>query len=146
MERKYKQLKRLTAKGEKYENIKRIIMINILNYELFPFDEYISKTVNVLEKHTEFRVVNGIEWYFVELPKFRRSHPDMNEKSNQWLAVIDDMDEELIEMAEKKNELLKKVRAEVVELSGEEAEKRKAYLMDKWERDYRDNRINKRRD
>ena len=146
MERKYKQLKRLTAKGEKYESIKRIIMINILDYELFPFDEYISKTVNVLGKYTEFRVVNGIEWYFVELPKFRRSHPDMNEKRNQWLAVIDDMDEELIEMAEKKNELLKKVRAEVVELSGEEAEKRKAYLMDKWERDYRDNRINKRRD
>ena len=28
----------------------------------------------------------------MELPKFRRAYPDMNEKINQWLAFIDDYD------------------------------------------------------
>jgi predicted transposase/invertase (TIGR01784 family) len=132
-----KQLTRLTAKGSEYKDIKKIVMINILNYELFPFEEYISKTVNVLEKHREYVVVDGIEWYFIELPKFRKSCPNMNEKIDQWLAVIDDMDEEMVEMAERKNELLKKVRAEVVELSGDEETRRLEELKDKWERDYK---------
>lgn len=132
-----KQITRLTPKGEEYKNIKKIIMINILNYELFPFETYITKTVNVMDKHRDYVVIDGVEWYFIELPKFRRSHPDMNEKVNQWLAVIDDMDEELIEMAEQKNQLLRKVKVEFLELSGDEETRRLEELKDKWERDYK---------
>ena len=132
-----KQITRFTAKGEEYKNIKKIIMINILNYELFPFDDYITKVINVIEEHREYVVMDGIEWYFIELPKFRKSSPDMNEKVNQWLAIIDDMDEELIKMAEQKNELLRNVKVEFVELSGEEETRRIEELKDKWERDYK---------
>lgn len=47
-------------------------MINILDYEMLGFDEYISKTVIVLDKHREYEVLKGIKWYFIELPKFRK--------------------------------------------------------------------------
>ena len=111
-------------------------MINFLNYELFPFENYITKTVTVMDHHREYVMIDGIEWYFIELPKFRKSHPDMDQKINQWLAIIDDVDEELIEMAEKKNQLLKKAKVEFVELSGDEETRRLEELKDKWVRDY----------
>ena len=131
-----KQVTRLTPKGAEYANIKKIIMVNILNYDLFPVENYITKTAIVMDKHRDYVVSDGIEWYFIELPKFRKSHPDMDQKINQWLAIIDDVDEELIEMAEKKNQLLKKAKVEFVELSGDEETRRLEELKDKWVRDY----------
>ncbi len=132
-----KQITRLMLEGEEYENIKKIMMINILNDELFLFEDYISKTVTVMDHHREYVVIDAMEWCFIELPKFRRSQPNMEKKVNQWLAIIDDVDEELIEMAEEKNQLLRKVRAEFVELSGDEETRRLEELKDKWVRDYK---------
>ncbi|MBR3003199.1 MAG: Rpn family recombination-promoting nuclease/putative transposase [Clostridia bacterium] len=124
-----------TERGTEYKDINQVIMINILDYELFGFDEYISKTAIVLDKHRDFEVLKGIKWYFIELPKFRNAHPDMNEKINQWLAFWDDYDKGVIEMAEKKNPTLKKARQEMTYLTGDEEIKRLAFLREKWEMD-----------
>lgn len=124
-----------TQRGRKYKDIKKVIMINILNYELLGFDEYVSETAIVLEKHREYEVLKGIKWYFVELPKFRKTHPDMNEKLNQWLAFIDDYDRGLIKMAEEKNKTLEKARFEMNYLTGDAAVRRMAELREKWEMD-----------
>ena len=113
-----------------------LILINILNYEMLGFDEYISETVTVLDKHREYEVIKGIKWYFIELPKFRKINPDMNEKLNQWLAFIDDYDKGLIEMAEEKNKTLEKARVEMNYLTGDEEVRRLAELREKWEMDY----------
>lgn len=51
-----------------------------LTKEKQSFDEYISETKVVLDKHRDYEVINGIKWYFIELPKFRRMNPDLNEK------------------------------------------------------------------
>ncbi len=45
--------------------------------------------------------------YYIQLPKFRKSNPDMNNKLNQWLALIDGEDRGKIEMAKQKNEVIK---------------------------------------
>ena len=124
-----------TDRGTEYKDISQVIMINILDYEMFDFDEYISKTAIVLDKHREYEVLKGIKWYFLELPKFRKAHPDMNEKINQWLAFMDDYDKGAIEVAEKKNPTLKKARYEMEYLTGDEAVKRLAFLREKWEMD-----------
>ena len=68
----------------------------------------IREEVN-LEKHREYEVLTGIKWYFIELPKFRKQNPDMNEKINQWLAFIDDYDREMVKVAEEKNDKLKSI-------------------------------------
>ena len=131
-----KTISRETKKGTKYEEVKQVIMINILDYEFLGFDEYISETVTVLDKHREYEIMKDIKWYFIELPKFRRANPDMNEKLNQWLAFIDDYDRGLIKMAEKKNKTLEKARVEMNYLTGDEEVKRLAELREKWEMDY----------
>ena len=131
-----KTISRETKKGTKYEEIKQVIMINILDYELLGFDEYISETVIVLDKHREYEIMKDIKWYFIELPKFRKANTDINEKLNQWLAFIDDYDKGLIKMAEKKNKTLEKARVEMNYLTGDEEVKRLAELREKWEMDY----------
>ncbi len=130
-----KILSKETKRGTEYNQIKQVIMINILNYNLLGFDEYISETVTVLDKHRDFELIKGVKWYFIELPKFRKSNPDMNDKINQWLAFIDDYDKELVQMAEKKNKTLKEAGIEIYTLTGDEEVQRLAELREKWEMD-----------
>ena len=110
-------------------------MVNILDYELLGFEEYISEKAIVLDKHREYEVLKGIKWYFVELPKFRKAHPDMSKKINQWLAFIDDYDKEGIKMAEKNNKTIERARFEMNYLTGDEAVRRLAELREKWDMD-----------
>ena len=131
-----KTIARETQRGTDYKDIKQVILINILDYEILGFDEYISKSVTVLENHRDYEMIKGIKWYFIELPKFRNSHPDMNEKLNQWLVFLDDYDEELVKMAEEKNKTLKKARFEMDYLTGEDEVRRLAELREKGEMDY----------
>ena len=131
-----KVLSREVERGSKYKDINQIIMINILNYELFGFDEYISETAIVLDKHRDFEALKGIKWYFIELPKFRKSHPDIKEKVNQWIAFIDDYEGEMVKMAEKKNKIIERAKVEMNYLTGDAEVKRLAELREKWEMDY----------
>ena len=48
-------------------------------------------------------MVQSLRYHFIELPKFRRAHPDLNNKLEQWLAFIDGINEEMVQMAIKKN-------------------------------------------
>ena len=89
-----------------------------------------------MDKHREYEVLKGIKWYFIELPKFRRTYPDMNEKINQWLAFIDDYDKEGIELAEKNNKTLERARFEMNCLTGDAAVQRLAELREKWDMDW----------
>ena len=132
-----KVIARETKRGTEYQKIKQVIMINILNYEMLGFEQYISKTAIVIDNHREYEVLKGIKWYFIELPKFRRANPNMDEKLNQWIAFIDNYDRGLIKMAEEKNQTLKKARVEMNYLTGDEEVRRLAELREKWEMDYK---------
>ena len=131
-----KVISRETERGSSYNNISKVIMINILGYNLLEFDEYISDTVIVLNKHRDYEMLKGIKWYFIELPKFRKQNPDLNKKINQWLVFLDDSDQEAVKMAERKNDTLKKARKEIDYLTGDDAVRRLADLREKWEMDY----------
>lgn len=130
-----KVISKETKRGTKYKDIKQVIMINILDYEMLGFDEYISKTAVVLDKHREYEVLKGIKWYFIELPKFRKQNPNMNEKVNQWLALIDNYDKGLIKLAQEKNKKIKSAIDELGVLTGDEEVQRLAELREKWEMD-----------
>lgn len=83
-------------RGTNYSEINKVIMINILGYNLLDVEEYISETVIVLDKHRDYEVLKGIKWYFIELPKFRKKNPDMNDKIDQWICFIDDSNKEAV--------------------------------------------------
>ena len=132
-----KILSREVTTKEEYKNIKPIIMVNILDYEIFGFNEYVSETAIVLEKHRDYEALKKLKWYFIELPKFRMSNPDMEDKLNQWLALIDNEDRGMIKMAEEKNKTIKEAKREVEYLTGDEEIKRLAELREKWAMDRR---------
>lgn len=136
-----KTISREVKRGTDYKDINQIIMINILDYEMLGFEEYVSQTVTVLEKHRECEIVKGMKWYFIELPKFRKVHPNMNERLNQWLAFIDDYDKGVIDMAEKQNKTLERARIEMNYLTGDKELRRLAELREKWEMDYADTMV-----
>lgn len=127
-----KLMSREVGNGLDFKEINQTILINILNFELFNTEEYISETVTVLDKHREYEVIKNPKWYFIELPKFRRIKPDINDTLNQWLLFIDDYDRGLIKMAEDKNETLKEARSVMTYLTGDEEVKRLAELREIW--------------
>ena len=132
-----KIMSRETSRGEDYRSIKKIILINILGYNMFKkYDEYIHKTALVLDEHREEVVIDNIEWWFIELPKFRKMHKNINSKIDQWLLFIDDEEKELVKMAEEKNQTLQKAREKMNYLTGDAAVRRLAELREIWELDY----------
>ena len=116
------------ALGENYSEMKDIIMINILDYEFIDLPEYHTETITVAKKHREHEIVKSIKYHFIELPKFRRAHPDINNKLEQWLTFIDGMNEEMIQMVVKKNKKIKKASEELEYLSGDAELKRLEFL------------------
>ena len=132
-----KIMSRETSRGEDYRSIKNIILINILGYNMFKkYDEYIHKTAIVLDGHRDEIVIDNIEWWFIELPKFRKMHKNIDNKIEQWLLFIDDEEKELVKMAEEKNQTLQKAREEMNYLTGDAAVRRLAELREIWELDY----------
>ena len=131
-----KLLSQETKRGIEYKNVKQLILINILDYELLGFDEYISESKIVLKEHKDFEIIKNMKWYFIELPKFRKANVNMEDRVNQWLAFIDDFKGEKSKMAEKKNEIIRKAKKEMNYLTGEAAERRMQELRERWEMDY----------
>ena len=75
--------------GKWYKGLKKVVIIALLDYDILPYEEYVNKTVRVLEKHREHKINNFVEYYYIELKKFMKQTPNMKEKINQWLAFID---------------------------------------------------------
>ena len=126
---------REVGNGLEYDELKKTIVINILDFELFPTEEYISETAIVLGKHREHEIIKDPKWYFIELPKFRKIKPDIDNPLEQWLLFIDDYDRRLIKMAENKNKTLKEARTVMNYLTGDEEIKRLTELREKWAMD-----------
>ena len=121
--------------GQNYNEMKKVIVVAILGYNLLDVEDYISQTKIVLEKYRDYEVIDNLKWYFIELPKFRRSHPNMDDKINQWVAFIDDYDRGLVKMAEEKNKTLEEAKVEIQRITGDEIIRRRAWLEEKWEMD-----------
>ena len=123
------------GKGEEYKSLKQVIIISILDYEMFPFEEYLGETVTVLKNHREHEIINGQKFYFIELPKFRKAKIDEKKKTNQWLLFIDGKNKEGMEKAMCENEAIKKAKEELEVLLGDNKMQRMAFLREKALRD-----------
>lgn len=130
-----KTISRHFPRGEDYRNAKEVIAIYILNYNLFGFDDYILDTVKVLNKHRDYQVNSISKEYYIQLPKFRESDIDMDDKLNQWLAFIDDEDRGKIEMAKSKNKIVKEAEVEIQYFTEKEKEIFEKISQEMWESD-----------
>ena len=116
---------------ETYDKIKDIYVISILNYEMTRLKKYCSDTVTVENEYRNYEMIKGIKYFFIELPKFRKQIQEPETKLEQWLAFIDYENEELINMAIEKNELVKKAQRDYEYLTGDAATRRLQELREK---------------
>ena len=130
-----KIISREVGKGTDYNKIKKVIMINILDYILFEeYKEDVSKTAIVLDAHREYEVIKDLQWYFIELPKFRKIK-DIKNPINQWMIFIDNTDRRLVYMVVKNNKIFRDAKEDLEYLTGEEEERRLQDLRERWEMD-----------
>ena len=108
------------GKSDEYEELKPVILINILNYNLLKVPEYYTKTVTVAENHREYEVIKDITYYFIELPKFRENKPRLANLLECWLAIIDGENGGLIKMAKEKEKIIKEASEDVEEILSDE--------------------------
>ena len=130
-----KIISKLLHKGDNYNQMKPIILINILNYNLIKLPEYYTKTKTVAEKYNEYELIKGIKYGFIELPKFRRTKPNLDNKLDQWLIFIDNKKKELLQMVTEKNKIIAKAEEKRKYLTGEAERERLQELREKAEFD-----------
>lgn len=120
--------------GENYSRVKKTIAINILNYELFeegPFHE-----IARLRRDYQTKVLTEkIEMHFIQIPKFLKEKRKTKTKLEQWMQFISQTNQREVELAMKENKEIKKANEEYQYLTGDEAERRIAFLRDKAIRD-----------
>ena len=114
--------------NSKYKDMKKVIVIAILDYTFLDLPEYVTRTVRVADKHREYEINNDVEYYYIELEKFRKQNPDMKEEINQWLAFIDMERGDLLEMAKKENKEIEEAMETYETLTGDEEMKRLAEI------------------
>ncbi len=114
--------------NENYKNLKKVIVISILDYNLTPLPNYITKTVRVDDRHRQYELNNIITYYYIQLKKFREQNPDMTDPINQWLALIDMERGDLLEMAKKNSKIIKEAYGEYEILTGDAEVKRLAEI------------------
>ena len=114
--------------GEDYRQLKPTIIIAILDYSFIKLPEYITETVRVAKEHREYEINNDVKYYYIELEKFRNQNPDMTKRINQWSAFLDMERSDLLEMACKENDKVKRAVENYEDLTGDEEVKRLAEI------------------
>ena len=130
-----KVVSKLLKKGDDYNQLKPIILINILNYNLIKLPEYYTKTKTVAEKYNEYELIKGVKYCFIELTKFRRTKPNLDNKLDQWLIFIDNKNKEVLKMVTEKNKIIAKAEEKRKYLTGEAERERLQELREKAEFD-----------
>ncbi len=130
-----KVVSKLLKKGDTYSQLKPIILINILNYNLIKLPEYYTKTRTVAENYNEYELIKGIKYGFIELTKFRKTRPNLNKKLDQWLIFLDNKNKELLKMVTEKNKIIAKAEEKRQYLTGDAERERLQELREKAEFD-----------
>lgn len=123
--------------GKEYAELKKSIVINFLNFEYYKRNSYHQVAKMKFEKTRENEYVDmgysdeeeiateSVEMHFIELPKFKKKNPGVENKIEQWLWTIIG-EEEKIEMAEKDNKEIKKA-IEIVDTMSMDKRERELY-------------------
>lgn len=74
-------------KGEKYQDLKPAITINILRYNIFP-DEPFHSMYSIYNLETGRRLNEDMELHFLEVPKFQKKPVSEMTRMERWLAYF----------------------------------------------------------
>ena len=122
-------------KGQIYVNLKKTIVINLLNFNYFRRNGFMHIAHMKFEKSNpetyidmgykseeeEDLATDDLEMIFIELPKFQKKNPQSDSKLNKWLWLIAG-EESKVEIDDKNDEEFKKVVKILDEMSADSKE------------------------
>ena len=112
--------------GQDYIEIPKSIGIWISNFNVFNDEGPFHEIVRLRRDYEGQIFTDKIEMHYLQLPKFKQKCKRISNKLEEWLTFISFENMEELKMIE--NEKVKKAEEELEYLSGDEAERRIAYL------------------
>ena len=124
-------------KGELYTQVRKIITISILKFNFYKRNSFLNIAhmkfegskpemyVDMGYNREEELLTDKLEMITIELPKFQKQNPSIENELNQWLWLILG-EEEKIKMAVKKNKTIKKA-VEIVDTMSMDPEEWELY-------------------
>ena len=112
--------------GQDYIEIPKSIGIWISNFNVFNDEGPFHEIVRLRRDYENQIFTDKIEMHYLQLPKFKQKCKRISNKLEEWLTFISFENMEELKMIE--NEKVKKTEEELEYLSGDEAERRIAYL------------------
>ena len=112
--------------GQDYIEIPKSIGIWISNFNVFNDEGPFHEIVRLRRDYENQIFTDKIEMHYLQLPKFKQKCKRISNKLEEWLTFISFENMEELRMIE--NEKVKKAEEELEYLSGDEAERRIAYL------------------
>lgn len=112
--------------GQDYIEIPKSIGIWISNFNVFSDEGPFHEIVRLRRDYENQIFTDKIEMHYLQLPKFKQKCKRISNKLEEWLTFISFENMEELKMIE--NENVKKAEEELEYLSGDEAERRIAYL------------------
>lgn len=94
--------------------------------------KYITESITVAKDDRNYELAKNIKYIFIELSKFRKLKPKLDNKLHQWLIFFDYRNRRRIEMVKTQNEAIKKADEEFTYLTGEAEQRRLADLREKY--------------
>lgn len=111
--------------GEKYNELKRTITINLLDFHYLPTGRFHSTFHLYADQESFLPLTDAMEIHFIEYPKFRRTAKNFHEPLHRWLLFLEDMlPEDLLEELMSMDPVIKKAEDRLEWLSGDEETRR----------------------
>nr|WP_269205798.1 Rpn family recombination-promoting nuclease/putative transposase [Clostridium botulinum] len=111
------------SKGEDYKNLKKVITINILDFEYINLDKFHTKFHLWEDEYKEYMLTDLVEIHFIELPKFNKLEEKnlKEDRLQRWLTFFnkDIPNEKLKELMEMDKDI-KKAEERLEYLSSDE--------------------------
>lgn len=117
------------GENEPYINCKKVIVINILNFNYYKRNSYhsiarmkfedttLEEYVDMGFKNEEEYATRYLEMHMIELPKFKKSNPKSDGRLEQWLWLFVGGGEEKMRKIGKKNKEIEKIDKKLASMS-----------------------------
>lgn len=129
-----KQYIKNIKKGNKYEELKRTIIILITNFEVKGLEtlDFHSKWKIIEEKQRKLILTQHLEIHIIEIPKkYKEIENDKENKLKEWLSFLENPESEEVLYYMKNNENIKFAKEKLNTLSEDERVRRLAELREK---------------
>lgn len=86
-----KEYSQQIVSGEKYTELNPVIFIGIFDFPFTEGEAYFSHHA-ICNVETKERVIKDMDFYFIELPKFKKLAKDLNNITDKWIYFIKEVE------------------------------------------------------